>query len=111
MAAFPNAWFADAYGLTETVSGDTFLDASTHCPNSLGRRPVPHTRVRIVDEPARTFAAGEIGEIALRGPKVFAGYWRDEKATAAAIRAAGSTRRIGHGRGRLHSDIDDRKKT
>ena len=24
--AFPAAWFADAYGLTETVSGDTFLD-------------------------------------------------------------------------------------
>src|SRR5262249_40259239 len=23
---FPAAWFADAYGLTETVSGDTFLD-------------------------------------------------------------------------------------
>src|ERR1019366_3708062 len=23
---FPSAWFADAYGLTETVSGDTFLD-------------------------------------------------------------------------------------
>src|SRR3954454_19744490 len=25
-ATFPSAWFADAYGLTETVSGDTFLD-------------------------------------------------------------------------------------
>ena len=23
---FSSAWFADAYGLTETVSGDTFLD-------------------------------------------------------------------------------------
>src|SRR3546814_11967111 len=23
---FPSAWFADAYGLTEKVSGDTFLD-------------------------------------------------------------------------------------
>src|SRR3546814_19890014 len=23
---FPSAWFADAYGLPETVSGDTFLD-------------------------------------------------------------------------------------
>ena len=26
LEAFPNAWFADAYGMTETVSGDTFLD-------------------------------------------------------------------------------------
>lgn len=47
----PNAWFADAYGLTETVSGDTFLDRE-HALTKLGSvgRPVPHTRVRIVDE-------------------------------------------------------------
>jgi acyl-CoA synthetase (AMP-forming)/AMP-acid ligase II len=30
-------------------------------------------------------AAGERGEIVLRGPKVFAGYWRDEDATARAF--------------------------
>src|SRR5439155_12699950 len=26
---FPSAWFAYAYGLTETVSGDTFLDRAS----------------------------------------------------------------------------------
>ena len=31
-------------------------------------------------------APNETGEIALRGPKVFKGYWRDEGATAKAIR-------------------------
>ena len=112
MAAFPTAWFADAYGLTETVSGDTFLDRE-HSLSKLGSvgRPVPHTRVRIVDETGQDVAAGEIGEIALRGPKVFAGYWRDEKATAAAIRDGWfHTGDIGH----LDEDgflyIDDRKK-
>ena len=30
-------------------------------------------------------AAGEQGEIVMRGPKVFKGYWRDDDATAAAF--------------------------
>ncbi|MFF2852001.1 long-chain fatty acid--CoA ligase [Streptomyces sp. NPDC058001] len=112
MTAFPNAWFADAYGLTETVSGDTFLDRD-HALSKLGSvgRPVPHTRVRIVDDTGKEVPAGEIGEVALRGPKVFAGYWRDEQATAAAIRDGWfHTGDIGH----LDEDgflyIDDRKK-
>ncbi|KQX78545.1 long-chain fatty acid--CoA ligase [Streptomyces sp. Root1310] len=112
MGAFPNAWFADAYGLTETVSGDTFLDRE-HALSKLGSvgRPVPHTRVRIVDDTDREVPAGEPGEITLRGPKVFAGYWRDEKATAAALRDGWfHTGDIGH----LDEDgflyIDDRKK-
>ncbi|MGW1787045.1 acyl-CoA synthetase [Streptomyces sp. NPDC002143] len=112
MNAFPNAWFADAYGLTETVSGDTFLDRE-HALSKLGSvgRPVPHTRVRIVDDTGQELPAGELGEITLRGPKVFAGYWRDEKATAAALRDGWfHTGDIGH----LDEDgflyIDDRKK-
>lgn len=112
LRAFPNAWFADAYGLTETVSGDTFLDRD-HALSKLGSvgRPVPHTRVRIVDDTGREVPAGELGEITLRGPKVFAGYWRDEKATAAALRDGWfHTGDIGH----LDEDgflyIDDRKK-
>ncbi|MGE0839385.1 acyl-CoA synthetase [Pseudonocardia sp.] len=85
--AFPNTWFADAYGLTETVSGDTFLDRE-HSLSKIGSvgRPIPHVEVRIVDEQGADVAAGEVGEIALRGPKVFGGYWRDEEATARAIR-------------------------
>ncbi|MEV5849768.1 long-chain fatty acid--CoA ligase [Streptomyces sp. NPDC051985] len=112
MTAFPNAWYADAYGLTETVSGDTFLDRE-HALTKLGSvgRPVPHTRVRIVDDEDKEVPAGELGEITLRGPKVFAGYWRDEKATAAALRDGWfHTGDIGH----LDEDgflyIDDRKK-
>jgi acyl-CoA synthetase (AMP-forming)/AMP-acid ligase II len=75
MTAFPNAWYADAYGLTETVSGDTFLDRE-HALTKLGSvgRPVPHTRVRIVDDEGKEVPAGELGEITLRGPKVFDGY-------------------------------------
>ncbi|MFJ9710344.1 long-chain fatty acid--CoA ligase [Streptomyces sp. NPDC101234] len=112
MTAFPNAWFADAYGLTETVSGDTFLDRE-HCLSKLGSvgRPVPHTRVRIVDDTGREAPAGELGEITLRGPKVFVGYWRDEKATAAALKDGWfHTGDIGHVDEDGFLYIDDRKK-
>ncbi|MER5185269.1 long-chain fatty acid--CoA ligase [Streptomyces sp. NPDC002896] len=112
MNAFPNAWFADAYGLTETVSGDTFLDRA-HALSKLGSvgRPVPHTRVRIVDDEGKEVPAGELGEITLRGPKVFAGYWRDDKATAAALKDGWfHTGDIGHVDEDGFLFIDDRKK-
>lgn len=112
MTAFPKAWFADAYGLTETVSGDTFLDRE-HALSKLGSvgRPVPHTRVRIVGDTGAEVPAGELGEITLRGPKVFAGYWRDEKATAAALRDGWfHTGDIGHVDEDGFLFIDDRKK-
>jgi acyl-CoA synthetase (AMP-forming)/AMP-acid ligase II len=84
---FPSAWFADAYGLTETVSGDTFLDRE-HVVSKLGScgRPCQYLELEIWDDEDRPVPAGERGEVVLRGPKVFAGYWRDPDATAAAFR-------------------------
>lgn len=83
---FPSAWIADAYGLTETVSGDTFLDRE-HLVAKLGSvgRPCLYVELEIWDEHGHSLAAGEPGEIVLRGPKVFAGYWRDPEATATAF--------------------------
>jgi fatty-acyl-CoA synthase len=83
---FPSAWFADAYGLTETVSGDTFLDGDSIVTKlgSVGR-PCLYLELDIWDEQGRSVPAGERGEIVLRGPKVFKGYWRDPDATAAAF--------------------------
>ena len=85
--AFPNAWFADAYGLTETVSGDTVNDAE-HMRSKVGSvgRPVAHVQVAIFDEHDGPVPAGMLGEIVIRGPKVMAGYWRDEQATRTALR-------------------------
>ena len=83
---FPSAWFADAYGLTETVSGDTFLDRDSIITKlgSVGR-PCLHLDLDVWDEQGNSVAPGEKGEIVLRGPKVFAGYWRDPDATAMAF--------------------------
>jgi amino acid adenylation domain-containing protein len=83
---FPSAWFADAYGLTETVSGDTFLDRDSIVTKlgSVGRACL-HLEVQVWDDEGRPVAAGERGEIVLRGPKVFKGYWRDPEATERAF--------------------------
>ncbi|HZV51862.1 MAG TPA: long-chain fatty acid--CoA ligase [Candidatus Dormibacteraeota bacterium] len=87
LRAFPNAWFSDAYGLTETVSGDTFMDRE-HVISKIGSvgKPVVHLAVRVVDEEGQEVLPNQLGEVVLRGPKVFKGYWRDPEATAAAIR-------------------------
>jgi acyl-CoA synthetase (AMP-forming)/AMP-acid ligase II len=83
---FPSAWFADAYGLTETVSGDTFLDRESTVSKlgSVGR-PCQYLELDIWDEHGASLPAGERGEVVLRGPKVFKGYWRDPDATSAAF--------------------------
>src|SRR4051812_3075407 len=84
---FPSAWFADAYGLTETVSGDTFLDrASTVTKLGSVGRACQYLELDIWDEDGAPVPAGERGEVVLRGPKVFKGYWRDADATAAAFK-------------------------
>ena len=113
LAAFPNARFADAYGLTETVSGDTFNDQA-HTLSKIGSvgKPVVNLDVRILGADDAPVEPGAQGEIALRGPKIVSGYWKNPEATAAAFTADGwfRTGDIGH----LDKDgylyIDDRKK-
>jgi acyl-CoA synthetase (AMP-forming)/AMP-acid ligase II len=83
---FPSAWFADAYGLTETVSGDTFLDKDSTI-SKLGScgRPCLFLELDIWDDGGNPVPPGEKGEVVLRGPKVFKGYWRDPEATEKAF--------------------------
>jgi long-chain acyl-CoA synthetase len=47
--------------------------------------PLPNTEIRVVDPEAPTneVPAGEPGELLVRGPQVFSGYWRKPDATAA----------------------------
>ena len=85
-SVFPSAWFADAYGLTETVSGDTFLDRESTLSKlgSVGR-PCQYLELDLWDKHGTSVRAGERGEVVLRGPKVFKGYWRDPEATDVAF--------------------------
>jgi fatty-acyl-CoA synthase len=83
---FANARYIDAYGLTETGGGDTFMQPGLEIAKigSTGR-PVAHVEIEIRDDAGRRVAPGENGEICLRGPKVTPGYWKDPEKTAAAF--------------------------
>ena len=83
---FPNARYVDAYGLTETCSGDTMMEAGREIEKigSTGRA-LPHVELAVLDEDGNPLPAGEQGEVCLRGPKVTQGYWRDEAKTQASF--------------------------
>jgi fatty-acyl-CoA synthase len=83
---FTNARYIDAYGLTETCGGDTFMEPGLEIAKigSTGR-PVAHVEIEIRDDAGNRLAPGENGEICLRGPKVTRGYWKDPEKTAAAF--------------------------
>lgn len=74
----------EGYGLTEAspvVTSPTGTDAPF---GSIGI-PVPGVELRIVDETGGDVLVGDAGEIWVRGPNVFAGYWNDPEATAAVL--------------------------
>ena len=70
------------YGLTETTSPSHAVPLGAEAPVdptsgalSVGV-PFPSTMVRIVDEDGADLPPGEIGEIAIAGPQLVAGYWQ-----------------------------------
>lgn len=79
--------FAEGFGLTETSPGCSVLD-SGHLASKAGSigQPLPHLRWRLVDDSDRTVPVGQVGELIVRGPNVFAGYWGKPAETAEALR-------------------------
>ena len=76
------------WGMTETgPAGSRVPLAAPPRPGQIGL-PLPGIQMRIValDDPGRVLPPGETGEIAMRGPNVFAGYWNRPEETAAAFR-------------------------
>ncbi len=81
----------EGYGMTETspVALGNPVGPSRR-PGTVGV-PFPSTEVRVVDrdDPTRDLAHGEAGELLLRGPQVFSGYWQRPEETAAVVLADG----------------------
>ncbi|MFN3340650.1 MAG: long-chain-fatty-acid--CoA ligase [Dietzia sp.] len=75
----------EGYGMTETSP------ITVGNPMSTARRagsigvPFPDTDVRVAhkDDPSTDASPGEPGELLVKGPQVFPGYWRNPEATAA----------------------------
>jgi len=76
--------FVQGYALTETGRLTSLdLEDAVRKAGSVGKE-VFHVRLRIIDEEDRDVAPGEPGEIVVKGPNVFSGYWRKPKETALA---------------------------
>jgi malonyl-CoA/methylmalonyl-CoA synthetase len=72
----------ERYGMTETGMNLTNPYEGERRPGTVGR-PFPGQEARVVDvETREPLPAGEVGEIEVRGPHVFAGYWGRPEATA-----------------------------
>jgi acyl-CoA synthetase (AMP-forming)/AMP-acid ligase II len=76
------------YGLTEASPVVSIVETTGETlgkENCLGW-PIWTVDIRIVDEEDRDVAPGGIGELLVRGPNVFAGYYKMEDATAEVLR-------------------------
>ncbi len=72
----------ERYGMTETGMNLTNPYNGEHRPGSIGM-PFPGQEARVVDVRTREpVGPGTVGEIEVRGPHVFAGYWNQPAATA-----------------------------
>lgn len=76
-----------AWGMTETATLGTVLPAD-RAFDKLGSSglPVLHAELRILDEDGGEAAPGAVGQLAIRGPTVTPGYWRNDAETARAFR-------------------------
>ena len=86
----------ERYGMSETVmltsnpctSDERFGGASQRMGGSVGF-PLPGVSLRIVDDQGLPLACGEVGSIQVKGPNVFAGYWRMPEKNAQEFTADG----------------------
>ena len=84
LAELLQATYRNTFGSTETgtppLSGEAVRIQDG--PLDLAKAPSAFTAIRLVDENDEDVPEGEIGEMAMRGPTLFSGYWRDPATTA-----------------------------
>jgi long-chain acyl-CoA synthetase len=78
----------EGYGLTEASPVVTTATGMVAPEGSIGV-PVPGQQIRLVDADGQDALVGDPGEIWVRGPNVFHGYWNDAEATTAALDSDG----------------------
>lgn len=76
--------FCELYGATETCSTITYNRLGHGRNGSVGQAAIG-VSVKIVDDEGNEVPVGEVGEILVKGPGVFKGYWEMPEATAEAF--------------------------
>ncbi len=87
--AFPEAELMHLYGTTETSPIATILPHEERVLDAPQARscgqPAIGVEVRVIDGDGRPVPVSVVGELAIRGPNVMAGYWNKPDQTAAAL--------------------------
>ena len=77
----------ERYGMSETMMNTSNPYDGERRPGSVGR-PLPGVAIRVAGSDNKD-SDGEIGEVLIKGPNVFPGYWRQPEATKAAFTSDG----------------------
>ncbi len=74
----------ERYGMSETamLTSNPYLEADGERRGGTVGFPLPGVSLRVQDDAGQPVAAGEIGNIEVKGPNVFKGYWRMPEKTA-----------------------------
>ena len=78
----------ERYGMSETIMLTSNPYQGERRGGTVGL-PLPGVGLRVVDGQGAVLASGEIGDIQVKGPNVFAGYWRMPEKTAEEFTADG----------------------
>jgi malonyl-CoA/methylmalonyl-CoA synthetase len=70
----------ERYGMSETIMNISNPYAGERRAGTVGF-PLPGVSIRLLNHELQPVAEGETGEVYLRGPNIFAGYWGREEAT------------------------------
>jgi long-chain acyl-CoA synthetase len=95
---------ANAYGMTECAPAIAGRGFNSEMLGTLGP-PLPATQVRIVDSSGLPVEAGVEGEVEVKGPQVFPGYYNDDEENRKAFTADGFFRTGDLGRLTLSGEL------
>jgi long-chain acyl-CoA synthetase len=86
VAAFGPDVLYESYGATETGNVTCLEPADQLRKLSCVGLPYPGVEIDVLDDHGRPAATGEVGEVAVKSPWVFSGYWNRPVETAAVFR-------------------------
>jgi malonyl-CoA/methylmalonyl-CoA synthetase len=74
----------ERYGMSETLMNISNPYVGDRRAGTVGI-PLPGVSVRLLNTAGRSIVDGDVGEVYVRGPNVFSGYWQREEATRASF--------------------------